>query len=150
MTNYKLWLVQECIRRASKLIFSGPDSPRFVFEGLDFLDFYSKNINHRPVICDICMHALTLSPIRPETCLLLASRLIHKTLSTPLPSRTPSLHHFASSSKAATMSETQKAKKLHGREFYKSIGSPKMILAPMVDQSEFVRMHPSRLLWPFD
>lgn len=29
--------------------------------------------------------------------------------------------------------------KLHGRDFYKSIGSPKMILAPMVDQSEFVR-----------
>jgi hypothetical protein len=29
--------------------------------------------------------------------------------------------------------------KLHGREFYESIGSPKMILAPMVDQSEFVR-----------
>jgi tRNA-dihydrouridine synthase 1 len=29
-------------------------------------------------------------------------------------------------------------KKLHGRAFYKSIGSPKFILAPMVDQSEFV------------
>jgi len=31
-------------------------------------------------------------------------------------------------------------KKLHGRTFYESIGSPKFILAPMVDQSEFV--HP--------
>lgn len=29
-------------------------------------------------------------------------------------------------------------RKLHGREFYESIGSPKVILAPMVDQSEFV------------
>ncbi|KAH8663474.1 dihydrouridine synthase-domain-containing protein [Tricladium varicosporioides] len=28
-------------------------------------------------------------------------------------------------------------KKLHGREFYESIGCPKFILAPMVDQSEF-------------
>lgn len=30
-------------------------------------------------------------------------------------------------------------KKLHGREFYESIGSPKMVVAPMVDRSEFVR-----------
>jgi tRNA-dihydrouridine synthase 1 len=29
-------------------------------------------------------------------------------------------------------------KKLTGRAFYESIGSPKYILAPMVDQSEFV------------
>jgi hypothetical protein len=28
--------------------------------------------------------------------------------------------------------------KLHGRAFYESIGSPKMIIAPMVDRSEFV------------
>jgi tRNA-dihydrouridine synthase 1 len=31
-------------------------------------------------------------------------------------------------------------KKLHGRAFYESIGSPKFVLAPMVDQSEFVRV----------
>lgn len=31
-----------------------------------------------------------------------------------------------------------RTKKLHGRAFYESIGSPKFILAPMVDQSEFV------------
>lgn len=29
-------------------------------------------------------------------------------------------------------------KKLHGRAFYESVGSPKFIVAPMVDQSEFV------------
>jgi tRNA-dihydrouridine synthase 1 len=28
--------------------------------------------------------------------------------------------------------------KLHGRAFYESIGSPKYIIAPMVDASEFV------------
>jgi hypothetical protein len=28
--------------------------------------------------------------------------------------------------------------KLTGRAFYESIGSPKMVLAPMVDRSEFV------------
>ena len=32
-----------------------------------------------------------------------------------------------------------KRRKLSGRSFYESLGSPKMILAPMVDQSEFVR-----------
>lgn len=31
-----------------------------------------------------------------------------------------------------------KRRKLHGRAFYESIGSPKLILAPMVEQSEFV------------
>lgn len=42
----------------------------------------------------------------------------------------------------ATMATEQAAegpKKLHGRAFYESIGSPKFIVAPMVDQSEFVR-----------
>jgi len=32
----------------------------------------------------------------------------------------------------------QRTGKLHGRAFYEKIGSPKFILAPMVDQSEFV------------
>lgn len=30
--------------------------------------------------------------------------------------------------------------KLHGRAFYESIGSPKFVVAPMVDQSEFVSL----------
>ena len=29
-------------------------------------------------------------------------------------------------------------RKLHGRAFYESIGSPKCIVAPMVDRSDFV------------
>lgn len=33
----------------------------------------------------------------------------------------------------------EKRPKLHGRAFYESIGSPKYVVAPMVDQSEFVR-----------
>ena len=36
--------------------------------------------------------------------------------------------------------------KLKGRAFYESIGSPKYIIAPMVDRSEFVRpssLHPT-------
>jgi tRNA-dihydrouridine synthase 1 len=38
----------------------------------------------------------------------------------------------------ATSSTPGTRKKLHGRAFYESIGSPKFVLAPMVDQSEFV------------
>lgn len=37
--------------------------------------------------------------------------------------------------------------KLHGRAFYESIGSPKLILAPMVEQSEFVCLLESLQPW---
>lgn len=33
---------------------------------------------------------------------------------------------------------SSKRRKLHGRAFYESIGSPRLVLAPMVEQSEFV------------
>ncbi|KAG6007157.1 hypothetical protein E4U21_006259 [Claviceps maximensis] len=37
----------------------------------------------------------------------------------------------------AAATQTATSTKLHGRAFYESIGSPKYVLAPMVDQSEF-------------
>jgi len=43
----------------------------------------------------------------------------------------------------ATLSTAgDQGRKLFGRAFYKSIGSPKVIIAPMVDQSEFVSFTP--------
>lgn len=39
----------------------------------------------------------------------------------------------------AVAAHAAKPPKLHGRAFYESIGSPKFVVAPMVDQSEFVR-----------
>lgn len=44
----------------------------------------------------------------------------------------------------ATAAGAAPAVKLHGRAFYESIGSPKFVVAPMVDQSEFVRFPPMR------
>jgi len=38
----------------------------------------------------------------------------------------------------ALAAQKPKFEKLHGRAFYESIGSPKFVLAPMVDASEFV------------
>ena len=37
-----------------------------------------------------------------------------------------------------SMSSPAKRRKLTGRAFYESLGNPSYILAPMVDQSEFV------------
>ncbi|KAK1907049.1 hypothetical protein P3342_006237 [Pyrenophora teres f. teres] len=44
--------------------------------------------------------------------------------------------------------ENGKRKKLHGRAFYESIGSPKLVLAPMVEQSEFAWRLLSRSFLP--
>ncbi len=56
-------------------------------------------------------------------------------LSTMTPGRTQTDDAFRTSLEAQALPR----KKLTGRAFYESLGSPKLILAPMVDQSEFVR-----------
>ena len=55
----------------------------------------------------------------------------------------PSLRTMATTANGTSIGEalaamTPKHQKLHGRPFYESIGSPKFVLAPMVDASEFV------------
>ncbi|TVY34274.1 tRNA-dihydrouridine(16/17) synthase [NAD(P)(+)] [Lachnellula subtilissima] len=47
------------------------------------------------------------------------------------------ISHSEAASTADNNGVSASVRKLHGRGFYESIGSPKFILAPMVDQSEF-------------
>lgn len=49
-----------------------------------------------------------------------------------------------------SMSPSAKRPKLAGRAFYESLGSPRYILAPMVDQSEFVCLPFVIFLLPVD
>ncbi len=62
-------------------------------------------------------------------------RALRLPTSSPFPSATPAA--------VASMAGSHPPK-LHGRAFYESIGSPKLILAPMVDRSEFVSTFPPR------
>ncbi|RKF79236.1 tRNA-dihydrouridine synthase [Golovinomyces cichoracearum] len=50
----------------------------------------------------------------------------------------------------STTSSQSSPLKLHGRAFYESIGSPKLVLAPMVDQSEFAWRLLTRSFMPSD
>ena len=62
-------------------------------------------------------------------------RALRLPISSPFRSATPPT--------IASMEGSSRAK-LHGRAFYESIGSPKLILAPMVDRSEFVSTFPPK------
>ncbi|KAH6654102.1 tRNA-dihydrouridine synthase C [Truncatella angustata] len=53
------------------------------------------------------------------------------------PHSTTATAPVAAEAVAATAATTTVKPKLHGRAFYESIGSPKFVVAPMVDQSEF-------------
>jgi len=52
-----------------------------------------------------------------------------------------------SASCSTTTAPSAKRRKLTGRAFYESLGSPKFVLAPMVDQSEIVRFSSSFAIW---
>lgn len=56
---------------------------------------------------------------------------------------TPASAAVATEANVTTIPQASKKTKLYGRAFYESIGSPKYIVAPMVDQSEFVSSHPT-------
>ncbi|KAE9378914.1 FMN-linked oxidoreductase [Stipitochalara longipes BDJ] len=60
----------------------------------------------------------------------------------------PSLEPQQSITSNGAATVTSAPKKLHGRAFYESIGSPKFVLAPMVDQSEFAWRMLSRSFMP--
>jgi len=60
------------------------------------------------------------------------------TTTTATAAAAPAVADAAAAAAVASAGALPKKAKLHGRAFYESIGSPKYVLAPMVDQSEFV------------
>ena len=56
----------------------------------------------------------------------------------PVPEPLSKATKFNTSPSIHSSSPPPGRRKLFGRAFYESIGSPKLVLAPMVDQSEFV------------
>lgn len=67
-----------------------------------------------------------------------------------LPSPAHGLLPFTKPSRYSFATVADMAPKLHGRAFYESIGSPKHIVAPMVDQSEFAWRMLTRSFLPPD
>jgi tRNA-dihydrouridine synthase 1 len=63
--------------------------------------------------------------------------LVVKDVSKLLTTKFKSRQKAATIRQLATMAPETRPPKLHGRAFYESIGSPKLIIAPMVDRSEF-------------
>ncbi|KAI1437710.1 FMN-linked oxidoreductase [Xylaria sp. CBS 124048] len=55
----------------------------------------------------------------------------------PAPAPTPASASASASASTSLTTVTATKPKLHGRAFYESLGSPKFVVAPMVDQSEF-------------
>lgn len=52
----------------------------------------------------------------------------------------PAVEEVSKKPPLETMPKLSLKHKLVGRDFYKSLGSPKKVLAPMVDRSEFVSL----------
>lgn len=55
-----------------------------------------------------------------------------------VPETQPAPQGSVADQNAPVAAAAEPRKKLLGRQFYESIGSPKYIIAPMVDRSEFV------------
>jgi len=103
----------------------------------------SKTIADIPVPPTGCHFAIDVSylggafaRLRLQKRVTFAIRLLHRTMA----SESTNPHQITMNGAESTpQTSNGPRRKLHGRAFYQSIGSPKIVLAPMVDQSEFVR-----------